>query len=99
MRVLLKIGSAIQRCPLGLRFEKAHGFDILKAESVTFPVDATETHRTYILAVCRKSVEDAGRKNDQVVLLQSNSHPPVGEISDIEETFTVQNVSYLFIFM
>jgi len=51
----------------------------------------------YVLAVRCEAVEYASRKDDQIVLLQSNPNPFILRISDIKESIAIKDVSDLLV--
>jgi hypothetical protein len=54
---------------------------------------------TDILPVCGKAMINSSRQNDQVILLQSDADPVISCASHVEESFPIQYVSNLFVFV
>ena len=97
MRVLIQFFGAIQWCPLWLLLEQAHGLDILSP--LVSPVPFGGSRHTSIVAIGGKSVIDASRQDDKIILLHPNAHPIIFLASHVKEAITVKDVSYLFILM
>lgn len=54
---------------------------------------------TYILGIRREAMVNARRKNQQIILDQTNAHPVIILATNIKEPFPVQNIPNLLVLM
>lgn len=96
--VFIQLWSTIERRPPGFILKKPHRFDILYRLH-QHPGAKTGIILLYVVGVGSESMVYAGRQNNQIAFRQTYPHPLIIDASNIEEAFSIKDVSYLLIFM
>ena len=103
--VLIGLCAPVQRSPLRLFLEQAHGLDVLKmllaAEGHPFPDTSLRLRRygrnTHVLVIGGESMVNSRRKHNQIALLKPDPHPIITLAPNIEKPRAIKNVSDLLI--
>lgn len=98
--VVISLNATVQRRPLRVLLEQAHGLGILyHTLSALSLINTTASPSTHILLIRREPMINARRHNHQITLFQPNPHPIITLASDIKVPSTFQNIPDLFILM
>jgi hypothetical protein len=95
--VVLKVWCTIERRPLWRILEESHSLDVLKCPSVFSAVNAHQPRATHVVTIGSETMKDPRRQDDQIILLQPNSHPLILGISNIKESVPIKYIPDFFI--